>query len=773
MAGCAAAQRLGYPIIGVARVKLRLLCVLAWAALPALAEAPASIQGSVVDARGGEALANVRVQLVGVALGATTDSSGQFRIAGIPSGNYTVHISTVGYHVVKKEFHLDAGETKEFEVVLSPDTFRQTETVVARPDPFESLRQDSPSALVLAGNDAKNLGSVLADDPLRAVQGLPGVSSNNDFDARFSLRGADYSRIGLFIDGVLLHQPFHMVEGTTVTASGTAFNADMVEEMELYPGAFPSRYGDRNGAVLDVTTRDGNRSGYTFRGEASLSNAGFVGEGPLGKKRKRGSWLVAARKGYLQYILERTFPDNSLAFGMEDLQGRLTYDLTPKNNLTLFVLESYSSLDRSSSRSSLGINSLMEAGYHYTLGNLGWRYSPSDRLLVKNHAAWMRERFNDSNPTSLPISGGYYGEWVWNTDVSWMWNSRAPLEAGFSVRQLRDEGFSNRYLTNAAAPGVLDRFDGTATRTGGYVEQSWLAWSGRVRLNAGGRWDQDSADHVATLSPDASLSVRMARGTLFDLSWGQYVQFPELSVLASILGSSRLLPGRSNQAVAGVEQRLGERTRLRAEYYNRADRDLIFQPTYDPRLLARGAVFTPPAKPLYFNSLRGYARGMEVYLQRSSANRFTGWVSYAYGRTEMRDGVTGDRFPSDFDQRHTVNVYGGFRVRPSVNLSLRWSYGSNFPMPGYLTEVGSLYYLTTVRNQLRLPSYQRADVRINKAWTRNRWKTTLYGEVVNLTSHRNYLFGSFNGFTGSTHQAYLTLDRMFPILPSVGLVVER
>ena len=45
--------------------------------------------------------------------------------------------------------------------------------------------------------------------------------------------------------------------------------------------------------------------------------------------------------------------------------------------------------------------------------------------------------------------------------------------------------------------------------------------------------------------------------------------------------------------------------------------------------------------------------------------------------------------------------------------------------------------------------------------------------MVNLTSHRNYLFGSFNGFTGSTHQAYLTLDRMFPILPSVGLVVER
>lgn len=760
-------------------MRLRLLCALAFAVFPARPQAPvqdvtAQIQGSVVDARGGEALANVQVQLAGVALRSTTDSSGHFRIAGIAPGDYTVNISTVGYHMAKKDFHLDAGETKDFEVVLSPDTFHQTETVVARPDPFETARQDSPSTLVLAGTDAKNLGSVLADDPLRAVQGLPGVSSNDDFDARFSLRGADYSRIGLFIDGVLVHQPFHMVEGSPVSASGTAFNADLVEEMELYEGAFPSRYGDRDGGVLDVTTRDGNRSDYTVRAEASMSNAGFLAEGPFGKKHKRASWLVSGRKSYLQYILDRTVPNNSLVFGMEDLQSRLTYDLTPKNNLTLFVLESYSSLDLSNSRSILGTNSLMGAGYHYTLGNLGWRYSPRDRLLVRNHLAWMREKFTDSNPTDLPLSGGYYGEWVWNTDVSWIWNSHAPLEAGFSVRQLRDEGFSNQYLTNTAGPSIRDRFDGAATRMGGYVQQSWLAWSGRLRLNAGGRWDRNSVDQVAATAPTASLSLRVAGGTHFDLGWGQYVQFPEVSVLTSILGSRGLLPGRSNQVVAGVEQRLGERTRLRAEYYNRADRDLIFQPTYDPRLLLPGnTVFAPPSNPLYRNSLRGYSRGVEFFLQRSSANRFTGWVSYAFGSTGMRDGVTGNRFPSDFDQRHTVNVYGGFRLRPTVNLSLRSTYGSNFPMPGYLTQVGSSYYLSTVRNQVRLPSYQRTDLRINKAWTHNRWKTTFYGEVVNLTDHKNTLFGSFNGYNSGTRQAYLTLDKMFPILPSVGVVLER
>jgi TonB dependent receptor len=108
-----------------------------------------------------------------------------------------------------------------------------------------------------------------------------------------------------------------------------------------------------------------------------------------------------------------------------------------------------------------------------------------------------------------------------------------------------------------------------------------------------------------------------------------------------------------------------------------------------------------------------------------------------------------------------------------VNLSARSSYGSGFPIPGYLTEKGSVYYLTTVENQLRMPAYFRTDLRINKSWRKDRWKLTLYGELINLTNHPNYLFDSFNGYSASTHQAHITLDTMFPILPSAGLTLEK
>src|SRR5208282_5357616 len=117
-----------------------------------------------------------------------------------------------------------------------------------------------------------------------------------------------------------------------------------------------------------------------------------------------------------------------------------------------------------------------------------------------------------------------------------------------------------------------------------------------------------------------------------------------------------------------------------------------------------------------------------------SANRFTGWVSYSFGRAEDRDGISGARFVSDWDQRHTVNIYAGYRLRPSVNLSARSSWGSGFPIPGFLETVGSSYYLTNVRNSRRLGTYNRTDLRVNKAWTHDKWKLTLYGEVINLTN---------------------------------------
>jgi hypothetical protein len=729
------------------------------------------VEGTVRDGAGGELLRNVRIGLVGTSSFQVTDAEGRFRLE-VPCGEVAVQISTVGYRTVRHALKLTSQDpARTLDVALAPDNLKRTDSIEVTAGPFEAAGEASPSAKTLTGAEAKNLASVLADDPLRAVQALPGVSSNDDFDARFSLRGADFEHIGLYLDDILLHSPFHTVGGEHTTGSMTVFNGDMAGDLTLHSGAFPSNFADRTAGVLDVHTREGSRDDIVVRATASASNAGIEMEGPLGRRR-RGSWMAAFRKSYLQYIIRRTdVTDSSLAFGFLDGQARLAYDVTPHNTLTLSYIDGVSDLDRTGAKAKLGNNSVMTGDYHYSLANLGWRSTPTDKLLIQGHFAWLREHYFNANPQGSDLEQGAWGEWTGTGDASWAWNGSATLTAGGSARRVRADGYRNQYQYNPFAVQRLEDFRGATVRSGGYLQQALRPLKGRVQLTVGGRWDRQEMDGVTAVSPTASLALLPSSSTRIQFGWGQYVQFPDMIWLTSKFGSPKLLPERANHLTAALEQKLNERTRLRAEFYQRDERDLLFRSYYEPRLIA-GRIFNPPANAAAANALRGYARGMEIFLQRRSANRLTGWASYALGYTGRRDGVSGARFVSDWDQRHTANVYLSYRIRPSVNLSGRWTYGSGFPVPGFLRKSGNTYYLAAARNQVRLAPYQRADFRINKSHEYARWRLTLYGEVVNFTNRANYRWDSFNGYNTKTQAANVSFNKMFPILPSVGVMIE-
>src|SRR5262249_33225953 len=149
---------------------------------------------------------------------------------------------------------------------------------------------------------------------------------------------------------------------------------------------------------------------------------------------------------------------------------------------------------------------------------------------------------------------------------------------------------------------------------------------------------------------------------------------------------------------ASIEERLNERTRIRLEFYDRQDRDLLARPALDPRLNFAGLVVGADPGAALLNSERGYARGLEVFGQRRTENGLTGWISYAYGRTIVSDGALGVKFPSDYDQRHTFNAYASRRVRPTVNLSGKFVFGSGMPLPGFYHRTDDGYEISSNRN---------------------------------------------------------------------------
>jgi hypothetical protein len=726
------------------------------------------VRGRVVNSRDGQPLGLVQVALAGTSSVTVTDDSGSFRFASLPAGEYVLEATAVGYHTVRQEFVLAAGDTRAFEVVLTSATIKLTDSASVTADAFEQP-VSSAGGFTLEGHEIANLASVLADDPLRAVQSLPGVTSNDDFSSEFSVRGAPFDRVGLYLDGVLLHSPFHTTDGVPANGSLSIFSGDLTDGMTLYEGAWPVRYSNRTAGVLAVETRQGTREDVRAEATASASNAGVLVEGPLGSD-KRGSWIVATRKSYLQYILNRIdFGDQApLSFGFADVQARLDYDLSARHAISLTLLDGSSSVDRSRYRAELGPGTVMTSGFHFTLLNLGSRYA-SPRLLVASHLAWSRDNGQVGNRDHVTLSDTDHTEGTLRSDATFLWNTRNTVEFGGQLRRLGEDGSLTQLVYSPNLTTTEDRFVGTGWESGTYAQETLDL--GRVRLAAGLRHDQHSLSTVTITTPYASLSLKPRIGMHVQFDWGQYAQFPELNQYFSAFTPGPLQPERATHYDALVEQRLDERTRIRVEAYDRQDRDVLARPALDPRLSADGSVVDAQPTAPWRNSQSGYARGIQLTLQRRTANGFTGWVSYAYGRTSIWDDTLQLRFPSDYEQRHTINAYVSRRIRPTVNVSGRFAFGSGMPLPGFYRVNGGEYELDVNRDGLRAPVYQRTDLRVNKALVRARFNATLFAEVVNVTNRTNSDFdtpGPYNPLTARTTPNFYT---MFPVLPSLGIVV--
>jgi hypothetical protein len=735
------------------------LPLLAAIPLHAYSQSTTTVSGVVRDGITRELLARVRVECGGVH--AETDAQGRFSLT---CAEGPLVVATVGYRAVR----MDPLPVGDVEIALFPATLRgTTESVTVEAGAFG---REAPLAVSLEGVELKNLASVLADDPLRATHTLPGAASNDDFTSQFSVRGAGFDRVGLYYDGVLMHQPFHSVQGEASSGSLAIFNGDLLEGMDLYASAMPARYGDRTAGVLEMRPRDGDRKRVTGRVTASASNAAGLVEGPLGSSG-RGSWILAVRRSYLQYLVERISDDPSLAFGFTDGQARLRYDLTAKHSATLAVLVGDSGLDRRRRAATAGANTLITADYRFSLATAALRSTLGRSVQVTNRIAWLRERSGNRNREESPLFGSAYQEWAGMSDASMGVRGSGLLEVGASFRRVRDDGFVYRYTFVPASVRPLERFRGSGWRSGGYVQgsRSWL--DGRLTLTAGGRVDGHSVATPVAASPYASAAWQVASQTRVTAAWSHAVQYPEINALFSLFGSKRLLPQRSQHLLLSVDQRLSERTRVRVEGWRRLDRDLLWRPLSEVRIEG-GRIVAPLPDAPYANTARARSEGVQVMLQRRSANVFSGWVAYAWSRSEVTDGVLRRSFYSDFDQRHQVQVFGNWRLRPTVNLSGRFVYGSGMPLPGFYSGSSREVFVAAQRNQVRLPVYARGDVRVNKSWQQGRLRWTLFGEVINVWNRDNVRFDSNNGYDARTGRARLSFITMIPILPSAGVLLE-
>jgi outer membrane receptor for ferrienterochelin and colicin len=250
---------------------------------------------------------------------------------------------------------------------------------------------------------------------------------------------------------------------------------------------------------------------------------------------------------------------------------------------------------------------------------------------------------------------------------------------------------------------------------------------------------------------------------------GIYRQFPGIKEVAGPFGSRDLRPERAHHADAGIEQALGTSARWQITFYNREERGVLRLPGEELRVLD-GFLAGYPTAP-WTNALDGYARGAELLVQRRSNSGLSGWLSYSYGVNRYRDRFTGERFDGDFDQRHTFNAYGLYRVTNRFSLTGKWRIGSNTPAVGYWEEHNGAFFVGSARNTLRVPVYSRVDIRANRTFNWEKKRMTLFVEVLNALGRDNVRFEQ-PGVNVNTLRAFGLFSSMLPRVPSAGILIE-
>ena len=107
----------------------------------------------------------------------------------------------------------------------------------------------------------------------------------------------------------------------------SAFNADLIKDFKLYKSNIPIEFGGRISSVFEITSKQGNKNGFSMKGGISPITGRLLFEGPLIKDKS--SFIIGIRSTYSNWLLHMVEnPDVSHSdIYFNDITANLNYEI--------------------------------------------------------------------------------------------------------------------------------------------------------------------------------------------------------------------------------------------------------------------------------------------------------------------------------------------------------------------------------------------------------------------------------------------------------------
>lgn len=298
----------------------RIICSIIPALFPAVVFPQGyTVSGYVRDSLTTESLIGASIYRQGSGQGTVANGYGFYSLT-LPAGETGIAYSYAGYGTVLKRFSLQRDTVITVSLVPSQE-LPEVEITASAPI-HENVQM---SAINLPVAQIKALPALMGEtDVMKTLQLMPGIQSGGEGTTGLYVRGGGPDQNLILLDGVPLYNVSHLFGFMSV------FNADAVNNVEVFKGAFPARYGGRVSSVVDVGMKEGNMRKFHGEGSIGLVASKITLEGPIAKDRT--SFILSARRTYIDLITKPIVASQNRNSNDKYNAGYYFYDITAKVN---------------------------------------------------------------------------------------------------------------------------------------------------------------------------------------------------------------------------------------------------------------------------------------------------------------------------------------------------------------------------------------------------------------------------------------------------------
>ena len=714
----------------------KLLCIIfILIGLQSFGQERSTISGYVTDSRSGESIIGVKVYIPTLKKGVITNNYGFYSLT-VESGKYTI------------EYRIAGQKTESIDVDLTSDLrfdyefggqYQNVEEVIVNAKAEENIRSTKVGQMELDIDEIKKLPAFLGEvDIIKTIQLLPGVSSAAEGGQGFYVRGGGPDQNLVLLDEAIVYNASHLFGFFSV------FNADAVKSVNLIKGSMPANFGGRTSSVLQVNMNEGNKKKFGVKGGIGAVSSRLTIEGPL--KKDKGSFIVSARRTYLDVIMKAAIPDDSPFAGSSyffyDLNLKMNYEISKKDKI---YLSGYYGKDEFSFGNTAD-NFQLDMPWGNGIGALRWNHIFSSKLFMNVSATMTDYQFSFTSSQDefrFKLNSGIR-DWGGKVDFTFFPNSRHKIKYGLdyiyhtftpmSVSAENDEtvfdtGVAQELTNHESAAYLLDEFDLTEN----------------IRINAGLRYSM--FQHVGPFTryvnggigqPDTTINFK--KGELIQFYHGleprvsmrwmlpgkssikagysfnyQYVQLTSLSAVSLPTdiwypSTNVAKPQKGWQASLGYfKNLLNNKFETSVEVYYKGMNNLI---EFEEGALPADNFNDNTDNLLVFG--KGWSYGVELFIKKK-VGKLTGWVGYTWSKTERQfdDLNEGNPFPAKYDRRHDLSVVGTYKLSEKWLFSAAFIFatGNTLTLPSsWYVQDQDLLFNYGQRNSTRMADYHRLDL---------------------------------------------------------------